>query len=70
MTLDGRLLVAGGSASTAVWSFDPQHAALTQVGHLPYRVSDAAAVVVEGRGYLIGGEDPHFLDTVISLGAQ
>jgi N-acetylneuraminic acid mutarotase len=70
MTLDGRLLVAGGSASTAVWSFDPQRAALTQVGRLPYRVSDAAAVVVEGRGYLIGGEGPHFLDTVISLGPQ
>lgn len=68
MTLDGRILVIGGTSSDAVWSFDPGRASVTRVGRLPYPVSDAAAVVIDGRGYLLGGEDPHPLDTVISLG--
>jgi hypothetical protein len=33
-------------------------------------VSDAAAAVIGSRGYLLGGEDPHPLDTVISLELQ
>jgi hypothetical protein len=70
MTLDGRILVIGGTSSEAIWSFDPDRASVTRVGRLPYPVSDAAAVVIGDRGYLLGGEDPHPLDTVISLELQ
>jgi hypothetical protein len=62
--------VIGGTSSDAIWSFDPGGAGVTRVGRLPYPVSDAAAVVIGNRGYLIGGEDPHPLDTVISLELQ
>jgi hypothetical protein len=65
--LGGGILVMGGGSNTVIWSFDPRLDTLSAVGRLPYRVSDAAAVVIGLRGYLIGGEDPRYLDTVISL---
>ena len=34
----------------------PPSGAVTALSQLPYAVSDAAAVVVHGVGYLIGGE--------------
>jgi hypothetical protein len=70
MTLDGRILVIGGTSSDAIWSFDPEPGSVTRIGRLPYPVSDAAAAVIGSRGYLLGGEDPHPLDTVISLELQ
>jgi hypothetical protein len=56
----GRVLVAGGRTGdqpeSVIWSFDPTTGQVLAVGHLPYAVSDAAGVVVDGIGYLIGGE--------------
>jgi N-acetylneuraminic acid mutarotase len=68
--LDGRILVIGGLSSDEIWAFDPERASITRVGRLPYPVSDAAAVVIGSHGYLLGGEDPRPLDTVISLELQ
>ena len=54
----------------ALWRFDPATARLTRIGRLPYAVSDAAVAVVDGVGYLIGGEDRRPLASIIVIEAD
>ena len=42
--------------SGQILRFDPATGATTNVGALPAPVSDAAAVVIGKRGYLVGGQ--------------
>jgi N-acetylneuraminic acid mutarotase len=42
--------------SDQILRFDPATGTSTVVGTLPAPVSDGAAVVIAGRGYLVGGE--------------
>jgi N-acetylneuraminic acid mutarotase len=59
-SLSGKVLVAGGttadgSATSSIQSFDPASGRTRQVAQLPYRVTDAAGAVLNGRLYVIGG---------------
>jgi hypothetical protein len=63
LVVGDQLLVAGGRragmAQTGVWRLDigsDGRVTVVGVGHLPSPISDAAAVVVDGIGYLLGGE--------------
>ncbi len=56
----GRVVIAGGStplgtASSAVYSFDPGTHRVTRVGTLPAPTTHAAAAALNGRVYVIGG---------------
>jgi hypothetical protein len=48
---------AGGTASRAVYQFDPENLRTTSAGELPVPVAYAGAAVTGGEAYLIGGED-------------
>jgi YVTN family beta-propeller protein len=57
---DGRLVIAGGSledgsASSAVYSFDPARARVTRIGALPAPTTHATAAALGGRVLVIGG---------------
>jgi Kelch motif len=71
LVIDGNLVIAGGRtgglAQDGFWRFDPVSATVAPVGRLPYPVSDTAAVVVDGIGYLIGGEDHGPLASIITV---
>jgi hypothetical protein len=61
VVLRGRVFVLGGYVdnsrlSDQVLRFDPATGTSTSAGALPAPVSDAAAVVVGHRGYLVGGQ--------------
>ena len=57
---NGRVVVAGGSlpngtASRAVYAFDPATRRVTRAGRLPEATTHAAAATVGGTAYVIGG---------------
>ena len=58
---------AGGRAQDALWQLDVGSGTVTRVGRLPYAVSDMAAGVVDGTGYLIGGEGLGPVASIITL---
>lgn len=68
------LLIAGGRAAgrtqDGLWRFDLATATVTRIGRLPYPVSDMATAVVDGVGYLIGGEDRGPLASIITVGVR
>jgi hypothetical protein len=72
--IGGAVLLAGGRsagrAQDGLWQLDPSGRAFLRVGRLPDSVSDAAAVVLHGTGYLIGGEARAPLDTVITIATE
>lgn len=47
---------ASGAATDAVQEINPKRGTVRVVGHLPQAVSHAAAVVLEGQVYVLGGE--------------
>ena len=59
-----------GRAQDAVWLLDPTDGSARQVGRLPYAVSDAAAAVVGGTGYLIGGEGSAAVASITTITVQ
>jgi hypothetical protein len=61
--------VRGGVAQRGVYRLDPATGALTPVATLPEPRADAAVVSVGGTVYLIGGESPARLSSVVTLGA-
>ncbi len=81
VVLDHHIYVAGGTASTstaqstnfgvpltAVWAYDPATHRLLNAGNLPVATSYAAATVVGGRAWILGGEDrAHQLSSVEML---
>lgn len=48
---------ASGAATDAIQEIDPAQGTVRVVGHLPRAVSHAAAVVLGGRVYVLGGEE-------------
>jgi N-acetylneuraminic acid mutarotase len=58
--LGGQLYVAGGRhgtvATARIWRLDLRTGRTTAAGRLPRAFSDAAAVVVGGSVWLVGGE--------------
>jgi outer membrane protein assembly factor BamB len=48
---------ANGSATDAIQEIDPAKGTARVIGHLPQAVSHAAAVVLGGRIYVLGGEE-------------
>lgn len=48
---------ASGSATDVIQEIDPAKGTARVIGHLPQAVSHAAAVVLGGRIYVLGGED-------------
>ena len=48
--------VNNSSLSDQILRFDPATKTTTAIGELPFPVSDAAATVIAGKGYLVGGE--------------
>jgi hypothetical protein len=73
-TLRGAVLVASGRSGAAetdaVMRVDPANTSLTASGHLPDARSDFDVAVVGGAAYLVGGESPKPVDTVIQVRAQ
>lgn len=73
LALGDRIYLAGGRTgqgeqrSTDVLAFDPAHRTVTLAGRLPQGVSDSGAAVVDGVGYLLGGETPTTLASVVTL---
>ena len=64
VTLQGRIFIAGGQVtkgggavapSRKVLAYDPVHHRVTTVGKLPVAVTNAAAAVVGGTAFLVGG---------------
>jgi hypothetical protein len=64
-TLGGRIFIAGGQTSRpgsrgirgTVLTYDPSRHNTRVAGHLPVPVSNAAAAVLDGTAFLIGGDD-------------
>ena len=59
-SVDGLVVIAGGSlpdgtASRAIYRFDPRHATLQRLGSLPRPTTHAAAAALAGRVVVIGG---------------
>jgi hypothetical protein len=50
--------------------FDPAGVRFTPAGHLPAARSDFGVAVVAGIAYLVGGENPKPVDTVIEVRAR
>jgi hypothetical protein len=72
VVLDGVAYLAGGrtasgSASAVIWQVDGTTGRVQRVGSLPQALSDAGAVSIGSRGYLVGGEAGTRLATVIEL---
>ncbi|MGH8888743.1 MAG: hypothetical protein ACRDV3_03150 [Acidothermaceae bacterium] len=68
--LGGVAGVAGGADTApvaAISRFDPSSEATVAAGRLPYAVSDAGAAVIGDTAYLLGGEGPQRLATVIAI---
>jgi N-acetylneuraminic acid mutarotase len=66
VTLGGRIFIAGGqvtkggarlAASRKVLAYDPVHHRVTTAGRLPVAVTNAAAAVIGGIAYLVGGNN-------------
>ena len=66
VTLGGRIFIAGGQvtkaggavvASRAVLAYDPVHHRVTRAGRLPVAVTNAAAAVIGGTAFLVGGNN-------------
>jgi hypothetical protein len=67
VTLAGRIFIAGGQvtmeggarlvASRKVLAYDPVHRRVTTAGRLPVAVTNAAAAVIGGTAYLVGGNN-------------
>lgn len=66
VTLGGRIFIAGGQvtraggalvASRKVLAYDPVHHRVTTAGRLPVAVTNAAAAVVGGSAFLVGGNN-------------
>jgi hypothetical protein len=67
VTLGGRIFIAGGqvtkggggrlAASREVLAYDPVHHRVTTAGRLPVAVTNAAAAVIGGTAYLVGGNN-------------
>jgi Kelch motif len=72
--LGGAIFVAGGgigaTAADKVMRFDPANMTFTAAGHLPAARSDFGVAVVSDTAYLVGGESPKPVDTVIRVRAQ
>lgn len=60
----------GGTATDEVMRFDPANVGFTAAGHLPAVRSDLGVAVVSGTAYLVGGQSPKSVDTVIQVRAQ
>jgi hypothetical protein len=69
-TLGGSVFVTGSTATDEVMRFDPANVSFTAAGHLPAARSDFSVAVVGGTAYLVGGENPKPVDTVIQVRAQ
>lgn len=69
VTLAGRIFIAGGQvakgggarlvASRTVLAYNPADSHVTTAGRLPVPVTNAAAAVVGGTAYLVGGNNGH-----------
>ncbi|MGH9302672.1 MAG: hypothetical protein ACRD0E_12430, partial [Acidimicrobiales bacterium] len=57
--------VVGGKPSAAIWRLDTTNNTLVPAGTLPYAVSMPGAATVGGAAYLVGGEGPSPLSTVM-----
>ncbi|WP_300681306.1 hypothetical protein [Nocardioides sp.] len=72
VVLGSRILIAGGRTSTdaitdrMTW-FDPATLRTSPAGRLPRPLSDAAVATDHGVGYLVGGESPSDVSTVLAL---
>jgi hypothetical protein len=68
------ILVAGGRhagrALATVLAIDPWTVDVSTVGHLPHALSDAAGAVVDGIGYLVGGESGRALSSIVIIAAS
>jgi N-acetylneuraminic acid mutarotase len=63
LVVHGAVLICGGNdgqhALRTIYRFDPRSATLKRIGTLPRPDAFAAAAVVDGNGYLLGGENPN-----------
>lgn len=67
LLIGGRPDASSGAMSDRMWWFDPATSALTDAGRLPYPVADASAAFWMGSVWLIGGESPHPINTILKI---
>lgn len=68
LVLGGRTDASSGAMTDRMWWFDPATHTFSDAGRLPYPVADAALVLGDaGNAYLIGGESPHPISTILKI---
>lgn len=69
LVLGGRTDASSGAMTDAMWWFDPATHTFTDAGRLPYPVADAMLARSHPSGflYLIGGESPHPISTILKI---
>ena len=68
LVLGGRTDASSGAMTDRMWWFDPATDTFTDAGRLPYPVADAALVMGDANAaYLIGGESPHPITTILKI---
>lgn len=67
LLLGGRTDAGSGAMTDRMWWFDPVHHTVADAGRLPYPVADAAVAYWNGSVYVLGGESPHPIATILQI---
>jgi N-acetylneuraminic acid mutarotase len=67
LILGGRTDASSGAMTDQMWWFDPGTGKFTDAGRLPYVLADAAIVTGGDFAYVVGGESPHPISTILRI---
>lgn len=69
LVMGGRTDASSGAMTDQMWWFDPATLTFSGAGRLPYPVADAMIARGSGNGpiYLIGGESPHPITSILQI---
>ncbi|BBH18242.1 hypothetical protein Back2_25290 [Nocardioides baekrokdamisoli] len=67
LILGGRTDASSGAMTDQMWWFDPATDKFADAGKLPYVLADAAIVTGGNFAYVVGGESPHPISTILRI---
>lgn len=67
LIIGGRTDASSGAMTDRMWWFDPSTGRFTDAGRLPYVLADAAIVTGGNFAYVVGGESPHPISTILRI---
>lgn len=67
LILGGRTDASSGAMTDQMWWFDPTTGKFADAGKLPYVLADAAIVTGGNFAYVVGGESPHPISTILRI---